>query len=146
MLFAGLSGLATPFSPHWQTLTSAAALATAAPLLAAGALRLGFLANFMSRTVLVGFLSGVGVSLLIGQLPEMLGVDVHTGALLSRLADTLTQARHAHMPTALMSAGVLVTIVSTERWLPQLPGALIGVALAITATWAFGLDRAGIAI
>jgi MFS superfamily sulfate permease-like transporter len=146
ILFAGLSTFATPFSAHWVTLTSAAALATAVPLIVAARLRLGFVSDFMSRTVLVGFLSGVGVSVVIGQVPEMLGIDVPAGGFLMRLAGILTQARHAHVPTVLMTAGVVATIVGTDRWLPRLPGPLMGIALAIVATWTFGLDRIGIAI
>jgi len=146
MLFAGLSRFATPFSPHWLALTSAAALATAVLLLIAGLLRLGFVADFLSRTVLVGFLSGVGVSLVIGQLPAMLGINVPAGGLLSQLAGTLAQARYSHPATALTAAGLLAAIIWTERWSSRMPAALIGVALAIAATWTFRLDQMGVAI
>jgi MFS superfamily sulfate permease-like transporter len=84
ILFAGLSRFATPFSPHWVALTSAAALMTAGLLMLAGLLRLGFVADFLSRTVLVGFLSGIGVSLVLGQLPAMLGVNSPADGLLSQ--------------------------------------------------------------
>jgi len=146
MLFAGLSPLATPFSPHWLALTSAAALATAVLLVIAGLLRLGFVADFLSRTVLVGFLSGVGVSLMIRQLPAMLGVDVPADGFLSQLTGTLAQARHAGLPTALMAAGVLAAILAAERWSSRVPGALIGIVLAVATTWTFRLDRLGVAI
>jgi MFS superfamily sulfate permease-like transporter len=146
ILFAGLFGLATPFSPHWLALTSAAALETAVLVFAAALLRLGFLADFLSRTVLVGFLSGVGVSLAIAQLPEMLGVHVPAGGFLPRLLGTLTQAAHAQVPTVAMAVGVLATIVGIERWSSRVPGPLIGVALAIAATWMLRLDRVGLAI
>jgi SulP family sulfate permease len=146
ILFAGLSPLATPFSPHWLTLTSAAALATAVPLIAAALLRLGFLSNFMSRTVLVGFLGGVGVSLVIRQIPEMLGLEVQPGGFFPHLIGTVTHVRDAHLPTVLMTAGVLTTIVGTDRWLRGLPGALVAVVLAIIVTATFGLDRMGIAL
>jgi high affinity sulfate transporter 1 len=145
MLFAGLSALAAPFSPHWLTLTSIAALLTAAVLVAAALLRLGFLADFLSRTVLVGFLSGVGVSLMIGQLPEMLGVEVHASGFLPRFIATLTQVPSAHLPTVLVAVGVLVVIAAAERF-RSIPGPLVAVGLAILSTWLFRLDRVGVAI
>jgi MFS superfamily sulfate permease-like transporter len=145
MLFAGLSGLAAPFSPQWLMLTSVAALLVAIVLAAAALLRLGFLADFLSRTVLVGFLGGVGVSLVIRQLPEMLGVEVHDGGFVPRLIATLTQSPHAHVPTVLVAAGVIAVIVVAERF-KRVPGPLVAVALAIAATWALRLDRLGVAI
>jgi MFS superfamily sulfate permease-like transporter len=145
MLFAGLSSLAVPFSPHWLTLTSVAALLTAIVLVAAALLRLGFLADFLSRTVLVGFLSGVGVSLVVGQLPEMLGVDVHASGFVPRFIATLTQLPHAHLPTVFVACGVLAVIAATERF-RSVPGPLVAVVLAIASTWLFRLDRIGVTI
>ena len=66
ILFAGLTGLASPFTDHWSALTSGAALVTAVCLALSTILRLGFLADFLSRTVLVGFLSGVGIQVAVG--------------------------------------------------------------------------------
>lgn len=146
ILFAGLTGLAQPFSNEWLTLASASALITAAFLLLARIARLGFLANFLSRTVLVGFLSGVGISLLIGQLPDMLGASVKSGAILSRLAETWNALPHLNGPTLLMAVAVLAVILLTERFAPALPGSLLAVALAIAATWVFRLDQHGIAV
>jgi MFS superfamily sulfate permease-like transporter len=145
MLFAGLSSIAAPFSPHWLTLASVAALLTGAALIAAAVLRMGFLADFLSRTVLVGFLSGVGVSLAIGQLPEMLDIDVHASGLLPRFIATLSQLPHAHLPTVLVAGGVLAVIAAAERF-RSVPGPLVAVVLAVVSTWLFRLDRVGVAI
>jgi high affinity sulfate transporter 1 len=145
ILFAGLSSLAVPSSPHWVTLTSVAALFTAIMLAAAALLRLGFLADFLSRTVLVGFLSGVGVSLAVGQLPEMLGLEVPDGGFVPRLIATVTQIPHAHVPTLAIAVGVLAVIVVADRF-RRIPGPLVAVVLAIAATWALRLDRFDVAI
>ena len=146
ILFAGLTGLARPDSAHWLALTSLAALITAALLLLASVLRLGFLADFLSRTVLVGFLSGVGVSLLFGQLPDMLGVRVPGQGVLRQLWDILRALPHTHLPTLLMALAVLAVIVLGERFAPKFPGSLLAVALAIAATWIFRLDLHGIGV
>ena len=75
ILAAALTGLAAVGSPEYVRLAGLAALLTGAMLLAARLARLAFLANFLSRTVLVGFLTGVGIQVAAGQLPDMLGVS-----------------------------------------------------------------------
>ena len=146
ILFAGLVGIAQPYSPQWLTLASVVALLTAVFLFLASVLRLGFLADFLSRTVLVGFLSGVGVSLLFGQLPDMLGVSVGGGGFLRHAWETGRALPRTHLPTLLMSLGVLIVMVLGERFVKKVPGALLAVVLAIAATWIFGLDRYGIGV
>ena len=144
ILFAGLVGLAAPYSQSWLDLASLAALLTAAFLFLASVLRLGFLADFLSRTVLVGFLSGVGLSLLLGELPDMLGLTLTGRSLLPRELELLRALPHTHLLTLLMAASVLALILSFERLAPKLPGSLIAVALAIAATWMFRLDQHGV--
>jgi SulP family sulfate permease len=143
ILFAGLLGLAAPYSQSWLDLASLAALLTAAFLFLASVLRLGFLADFLSRTVLVGFLSGVGLSLLLGELPDMLGLTLTSHTLLPRLLELFRALPHTHLLTLLMTAGVLALILLFERAAPKLPGSLVAVALAIAATWVFRLDQHG---
>jgi SulP family sulfate permease len=146
ILFAGLTGLAQPYSGDWLTLASMAALITGALLVVSSFLRLGFLADFLSRTVLVGFLSGVGVSLVLGELPDMLGISLKTKGLLPRLLELGGALPQAHIPTALMAAGVVAVILLLERFTKKVPGPLLAVALAIGATWLFHLDRHGLAV
>src|ERR1700723_1586558 len=76
LLAAALIRLAAPQSPAYVGLAGLAALLTGGLLLLARLARLGFLANFLSRTVLIGFLTGVGIQVAAGQLPEMLGVTI----------------------------------------------------------------------
>lgn len=148
ILFAGLTGLGTvrPDSPEWLALASLSALLTGGFLLLAGVLRLGFLANFLSRTVLVGFLSGVGVSLLVGQLPDMLGFTADGHGFARHLIAIVQALPRTQMPTLLMSLGVLAVILLSDRFAKQLPGSLLAVVLAIAATWLFHLDQHGIAV
>lgn len=144
ILFAGLLGLAAPYSQHWLGLASLAALLTAGFLFLASFLRLGFLADFLSRTVLVGFLSGVGVSLLLGELPDMLGLSLTSHSLLPRLWELLRALPQTHLLTLLMAASVLALILVLERLAPKLPGSLAAVVLAITAIGVFRLDQHGV--
>jgi SulP family sulfate permease len=145
ILFSGLQNLAQPFSAHWLALASTSALLTAGFLFLAGSLRLGFLADFLSRTVLVGFLSGVGVSLLFGQLPDMLGVALSGHGLIEHLSQIIKATPHLQWRTLGMALGVAAVILGCDRYTPRVPGALLAVALAIAGTWIFKLEAHGIA-
>ncbi len=146
ILFAGLIGLAHPYTPQWVALCAAAALLTAFLLLLASVLKLGFLSDFLSRTVLVGFLSGVGVSLLLGQLPEMLGLPLRGKGVLGHLAAIWRELPQTHLATLGMALGVMAVILLCEKFARRVPGSLLAVVLAIGATWMFGLERYGLAV
>jgi MFS superfamily sulfate permease-like transporter len=146
ILFSGLTGLAQPLSPHWVLLTSAAALITATFLLLSSLLRLGFLSNFLSRTVLVGFLSGVGVSLLLGQIPDMLGIVPARSAFWGAAIGALTHIGQTHALTLVMAVAVVVLTVVLDRVGCRVPGALVALVLAIATTSAFRLDQHGIVV
>lgn len=146
ILFSGLSQLAQPYSADWLMLASAAAVITAGFLALAAVFRLGFLADFLSGTVLVGFLSGVGLSLMLGQLPDMLGIPGPWGASWRGLAAVVARAGQVHAATAFMSAAVVVFILASEKMAKRLPASLIAIVLAIVAVWAFDLNRYGIAV
>ncbi|MBV9359463.1 MAG: SulP family inorganic anion transporter, partial [Chloroflexi bacterium] len=146
ILYGGLIGLAQPLSPDWLELASATALLTAGLLLVARILQLGFLANFLSRTVLVGFLSGVGITLLVKELPDMLGVPTPGGGVVAELLDTVREVASTQPAAVALAVGVLLVIVVTERVAPGMPAALLAVGLAIVVTWALGLERYGVQV
>ena len=85
LLLAGLTGLAAAGSPRYVALAGTVALVVAVLLVLARVIGVGFLANFLSRTVLVGFLTGVGITVAIGQLGDLLGVDPGSGDAPERL-------------------------------------------------------------
>lgn len=146
ILYAGLTGMAQPNSAAWLALAGDCALLTAVFLVLASALRLGFVSNFLSRTVLVGFLSGVGVSLLVGQLPAMLGITVRGKGFLAELSGTVRGLPHTQGLTLSMALAVLAVILVCEKFARRVPGSLLAVALAIGATWLLRLDRHGLGV
>jgi sulfate permease, SulP family len=149
IMAAALTGLAVAGSPKYVRLAGLAALITGALLLLARLARLGFLANFLSRTVLLGFLTGVGVQVAAGQLPDMLGVHPAGSATLVKLARTLGDLPHARPAAALTAAGVIVVVLAARLVSRRIPGALIAVAAAIVAAHLAGpvtLARGGVAI
>jgi MFS superfamily sulfate permease-like transporter len=145
-IFAGgMTGVATPAGARYVTLAAVVALLTAAILLLARLLRLGFIADFLSRTVLVGFLTGVGVQVGISVLSEMVGVPVDSRRPVVQLVEVLRGLPRAHLPTVVVSAAVLGFVLVLRRFAPKLPGALVAVVGAIAASAMLDFVGRGIA-
>ena len=147
IMYAGIAGLGIsglqPNTPQWLALASLSALLAAGFLFVARVARLGFLANFLSRTVLIGFLSGVGVQVAMGQVGGMLGIptpQVSTDALsgtVRRFGLTLWHLGDASWQTALVSAAVLAILIVFTRYVKAIPGGLVVVIGMIAASWIF---------
>jgi sulfate permease, SulP family len=146
ILAAALTGLAAVGSAQYVRLAGLAALLTGAMLLAARLARLGFLANFLSRTVLVGFLTGVGLQVAAGQLPDMLGVTAAGQQTVPRLVDTLRALPHAHPADVAISAGVIAVVLVARLITRKIPGPLIAVVAAIAVSRAANLAGHGAAV
>ena len=146
ILAAALTGLAAAGSERYVRLAGLAALLTGAMLLAARLARLGFLANFLSRTVLVGFLTGVGIQVAAGQLPGMLGVTATGRQTLPKLVNTVRALPHVHWADVAVSIAVIVVVVAARRISRRIPGLLIAVIIAIIVSWAADLARHGVAV
>src|ERR1700741_2607033 len=134
ILAAALAGLAVPGSQRYVQLAGLAALLTGGLLLLARLTRLGFLANFLSRTVLVGFLTGVGLQVAAGQLPGMLGVTVPGRQTLPVLVNTVRALPASRGVDVAISAGVIVTVLERRPEPRRIPGPLIAVIVAIGAS------------
>src|SRR6478736_4207132 len=151
ILAAALTGLAAIGSPEYVRLAGLAALLTAGMLLTARLARLAFLANFLSRTVLVGFLTGVGIQVAAGQLPDMLGVTAAGEQTPARLLDTLRALPHLSRADVAVSAGVILVVLAARKVTrripgPLIPGALIAVILAIAVSRAADLAGRAVAV
>ena len=131
-------------SSEWVVLSSTLALLVGAMLLVAALLRLGFLANFISESVLVGFKSGIGVVIVVDQLPKLLGVHIEKAGLFRDLAALLGQIPQASFATALLSVALFAVLLGLKRGLPSVPAPLVVVAVAIAACSLMGLDRLGV--
>jgi MFS superfamily sulfate permease-like transporter len=146
ILGASLAGLAVTGSPQYVRLAGLAALLAGGLLLLARLARLGFLANFLSRTVLVGFLTGVGIQVAAGQLPDMLGITAEGKSTLTRLLEVVRALPQVHGADVALSAGVIV-IVLAARWADRrVPGLLIAVIVAIIVSRAADLGGHGVAL
>jgi len=145
IMAAGLAGLAPIASPQYVQLAGVLAILTGGLLLLARIVRLGFLADFLSRSVLVGFLTGVGIQVAMGQVAGMLGVPGgSTGGTVQKFFETLGQISQTNGATLAVSVSVLATILILKKVNKKIPGALIAVIGAIWASYAFDLAADGV--
>jgi len=148
ILATGLVAMgATADSTQYVQLASLAAMMCAVLLVLARLLRLGFIANFLSRSVLIGFLTGVGIQVAMGQVGGMFGITGETGGTIAKFVDTLRAIPSStSLPTLAVSIFVLVTIVGLDRVNKKIPGALLAVVVTIAASAAFDFAARGITV
>jgi sulfate permease, SulP family len=143
---SSLSRMAVPASAHYMALVGMVALLTAGVLLVARIFKLGFLADFLSRTVLVGFLAGVGLQVGIAMLRDMTGVAVDSRYTLLQAWGVVRGLSHPQIPTIALSAAVAASILLGNRFAPRLPISLLVVIGVIAASAAFHFEERGIAV
>jgi sulfate permease, SulP family len=145
ILAGSLSRMAEPESAQYLSLAATTALLTAGMLLLARIFKLGFLADFLSRTVLVGFLTGVGVQVAIAMLGEMLGIAVNARNTILQVWQIGRGLPHFNVPTLVLSSLVVAAILGGRRIAPRFPVALVLVVVTIAASRAWGLAALGVA-
>jgi sulfate permease, SulP family len=143
---SSLSQMAPPGSEKYMALVGMVALLTAGFLLVARVVQLGFLADFLSRTVLVGFLTGVGIQVGVAMLGDMFGVAVQSHRTLAPAWEVLQSLPRSSVPTLLLSVLVAASILLGHRFAPAAPVALIAVVGTIAASAIFGFAERGIAV
>ena len=143
---SSLAPMASQASEKYMALVGIVALLTSALLLVARLLKLGFFADFLSRTVLIGFLTGVGVQVGIAVLGDLVGVEAAARRTVPRLIEILRHVDTVHPPTLALSALVIGAILAGRRFLPRLPVPLLAVGAAIAYSAAFDLGGRGIAV
>ena len=139
ILHSGLTNMAPSASARYVALAGLVALLTAGFLLLARLLKLGFVADFLSRTVLVGFLTGVGFQVGIAVLGQMLGLEIDSRRTVVQLYEVFRNLPKVHLPTLLVTIIVLATVFALRRFAPKVPGPLLAVvgATAASAAWNF---------
>ena len=146
ILSGSLSQMAAPGSEKYMALVGMTALLTAGFLLLARILKLGFLADFLSRTVLVGFLTGVGIQVAIAMLGDMFGIAVESRRTLLQGWEVLQGLPRLDIAPLCLSLLVAASILLGNRVAPRLPVSLIAVMGTIAASAAFGFAERGIAV
>lgn len=110
----------------------------------AGVLRLGFLAGLLSRPVLVGYMTGIAIAMVVSQFNTFLGLPGSRGDVLQQVRGFFTAVSDLHWPTALLGAVLLGLLIVLDRYLPQVPGPLLGVFAATVIVSIFALHQHGV--
>ncbi|SNT60908.1 high affinity sulphate transporter 1 [Asanoa hainanensis] len=131
---------------RYASLAAALALMVGGLCLIARLVRLGFVADLLSRPILVGYLAGVALIMIVGQLGKLTGVPVSGQSFFTQLASFVTHLSDAHGATVAFAAVVLVFLFGAQRLLPLAPAPLLAVLLATAAVALFGLERHGIQV
>jgi len=131
---------------RYGELVTVLALSVGLVLIVVGVFRAGWISDLLSIPVTAGFLGGVSIHIVIGQLPTLLGINIADGHLVTRFVDILRRLPDANPFSAAISAFVLFAIFSTGRFSRKIPGSLIGLSIASFAVWYFELQREGVAV
>jgi SulP family sulfate permease len=144
-IFAGgVASLAAIGTPHYAELVTLLALMVGAILVTVGLLRAGWLATLLSIPVTTGFLAGISIHIMVGELPTLLGISEERGHLLLRLFHILGRLEEANPFALALGTGVLVATLGAARISSKLPGALIGVVGAGVVVALFHLQTRGV--
>lgn len=146
-LSAGIvANMAQRGTKDYVALTAALAICTGVAGIVAGLLRMGFLASFISEPVLKGFIVGLALTIMVGQLPALFGVKKGDGDFFEQLGHLLRHLGDTNGRTLIVGVlSLAVVLVLRRRW-PLVPGALVAVILGIAAVSIFNLDDKGVAI
>jgi sulfate permease, SulP family len=145
LVATALVPLAADDPGRYASLAALLALLVGACFLVARVIRLGWVADYFSRAVLIGYLHGVAVVLIIGQLAKLLGLDIDARNPLAQLAEVVRELPGLHGTTVVVGVLCLASLLLLRWRLPKLPGALLVVAAAIAASAALGLASQGVA-
>jgi len=141
-----LAPLAASSVSDYAALAAMLALLLGGVMIAGGILRLGMLADFLSRPVLVGFMNGIGVILIVSQLGRFFGISVSAESTLGKLWEVITNLGETNWRTLVLGLILLAVLAATARLGPKVPGALVALLLSGATVALFDLDRKGVAI
>ena len=148
ILVAEEFGQVVPAGDPASLMTASATLTflVGAILLLASLLRLGFIANFISEPVLIGFKAGIALVIVLDQIPKLLGVHFPKGSFLQNLLAILQTIPHTSLATLAVGIVMIVLLVGIARFFPRLPAPLIVVAIGIASVPLLQLQARGVEI
>jgi sulfate permease, SulP family len=145
-LSAGVVGGFGGDPSRFLALTTGLALAVGVVAIAAGVFRLGFLASFISEPVLKGFIIGLALTIIVGQVPALLGVEKGDGSFFEKAWAVLGEVPDLDLLTTAVGVGSLALLLVLRRWLAAVPGSLVVALVGVLLVAVLGLDDHGLAI
>jgi high affinity sulfate transporter 1 len=143
---ASLGPLAGADPERYLALMVVLTLMTGILYVVAGLSRLGFIANFLSLPILTGYLNGIALIIVAGQLQKLFGYSGDAEEFFPKLLEFIEKLDQSHLPTLILGLSLLVVLVILRRVAPKLPAALVVVVMGIAAVLLLGLDKHGVAI
>jgi high affinity sulfate transporter 1 len=131
---------------RYLALTAGLALVVGVILLAAGLVRLGFIADFLAKSVVTGFIFGLAITIIIGQLPKLLGVPGGGGSTIGQLQTLIGNLPDTNPWTLAVGGGALALILVLRAISRKIPGPLVALVLGILAVTAFDLTAHGVSV
>lgn len=131
---------------RYLSLTAALALTVGLLLVAAGIARLGFISDFLSKSVVTGFVFGLAITIAIGQLAKLFGIPPTSGTSFQQLAGLIAELDQTNPWTLALGLGAMVIIFLIKRFFPKVPGGLVVLVLGILAVSLFDLDEQGVSV
>ncbi len=133
-------------SHTYLPLSMGLAILTGLACIAAGFFRLGFLADLLSKPILIGYLNGIALSILLGQIGKLFGFPIESSGIIPRLVEFAGKLPQTHLPTLAVGAVTLAVMLAVRRFLPRFPAPLLAVAIGIALVKGLGLDGRGVAV
>ena len=146
MIAAAITPLAAGDQELYGSLAIMLTFFTGLFCIAASFLRLGALADFLSRPILVGFLNGIAISILLGQIGKLFGFSIESGGIIPRLLEFIAKLPQTHGPTLAVGVGSFAALFLARRFLPRWPAALVALVASAIAVALLKLDSQGVAI
>ncbi|WP_431479568.1 solute carrier family 26 protein [Microcystis aeruginosa FBCC-A68] len=146
MTAAAIMPLVAGDSSNYASLCSLLALLVGSVCCVAAFAQLGFLADLLSKPILVGYMAGVAVIMIVGQLGKISGMSLKAESLFGQIGEFSGHLSEIHPPTLILAAAVLIFLLVVQRRFPNAPGPLLAVLLATSAVYLFQLNERGIAV
>jgi high affinity sulfate transporter 1 len=129
-----------------RSLSVALAVLTGLICIAAGIFRLGFLADFLAKPILVGYLNGVAISIFLGQIGKVFGFSMHSRGIIASLIELAGKLPQTHLPTLAVGLTTLAVITGSKRLSPRAPAPLLATVAAVVLVYGLGLEVRGVAV
>ncbi|OGT82529.1 MAG: MFS transporter [Gammaproteobacteria bacterium RIFCSPLOWO2_02_FULL_61_13] len=146
LVAAAVAPLAAGNMEHYQAISVALAFCAGLFCILGSVFRLGVLADFLSRPILVGFLNGIAISIVLGQIGKLFGFGIESGRIVPRLVEFISKLDQTHVPTLIVGISAFALLLASQRLLPRVPAALVVMALTALGVGVFGLEQLGVRV